>query len=295
MRLDIFSPVGRPCLQLHFASLEGLPIHFLFALLQCYYAHDCSCPLHPGGGLVQLITLDSDMSRKKTRVVLQNGDLLDLVFINTLLPNEFGRQHCIQWQYKSFTSYVFVTDIITGQMELEWPLGLYLNGHKVIENERLESLWKNDEDIPHVQMKLPSQIHAEILKSVSVKDGLQPIFIVRLRSFESEQKNYKMLLQVYVISVQHGEMQWRVKRRFKSFDALHLELMKLNESELPKLPLKTWWHHQERTFIVKRQNELNIYLQNILNLDKIRTSLPLLAFLGGKHKTIFLQKNANFV
>ncbi|XP_041348841.1 nischarin-like isoform X2 [Gigantopelta aegis] len=69
---------------------------------------------------------------------------------------------------------------------------------------------------------------------------------------------------VYVIEVTLGTYSWTVRHRYSDFHELHEKLVAGYKLDKSLLPPKKLFGNQTESFIKKRQNELEIYLQTVL-------------------------------
>uniref|UniRef100_A0A673KS36 Phospholipase n=1 Tax=Sinocyclocheilus rhinocerous TaxID=307959 RepID=A0A673KS36_9TELE len=90
-------------------------------------------------------------------------------------------------------------------------------------------------------------------------------------------KSYHMKVlnpNLYTIELSHGDFKWKIKRRFKHFQALHQELLKFRA--LLKIPLPS---RIFSIFILFKQLQLEDFLRNILKRPLYRTHPATLEFL----------------
>ena len=84
--------------------------------------------------------------------------------------------------------------------------------------------------------------------------------------------------QVYTIQVTVGDCQWTVQHRYSEFHELHEKLVALGKVARSLLPPKRLIGNLSKSFVEKRQRDLETYLQGIANSNKILPK-PLLLFL----------------
>lgn len=87
---------------------------------------------------------------------------------------------------------------------------------------------------------------------------------------------------MFTIEIRHGDLVWRIARRYRHFAALHARLQALVPAGvLPALPSKRWIPLLERNYLLRRQIALANYLRGLLVIEQAEASVPMLSFLGG--------------
>uniref|UniRef100_A0A673KW60 Phospholipase n=1 Tax=Sinocyclocheilus rhinocerous TaxID=307959 RepID=A0A673KW60_9TELE len=101
-------------------------------------------------------------------------------------------------------------------------------------------------------------------------------YINRRKPIRFFQENTLFVLNpnLYTIELSHGDFKWKIKRRFKHFQALHQELLKFRA--LLKIPLPS---RIFSIFILFKQLQLEDFLRNILKRPLYRTHPATLEFL----------------
>jgi hypothetical protein len=89
-------------------------------------------------------------------------------------------------------------------------------------------------------------------------------------------------MQVFTIEIRHGDLAWRITRRYRHFTALHARLKAVIPVDaLPQLPPRRWMPLLERNYLLRRQLALANYLRGLLMIEQAEASVPMLSFLGG--------------
>ncbi|XP_061147380.1 nischarin isoform X1 [Syngnathus typhle] len=84
---------------------------------------------------------------------------------------------------------------------------------------------------------------------------------------------------VYIIEVLDGEHKWTVKHRYSDFHDLHEKLVAENKVDRHLLPPKKMLGKNSKSLVERRQKELELYLQALLQQFPEATPTPLAAFL----------------
>ncbi|XP_029907273.1 nischarin isoform X3 [Myripristis murdjan] len=84
---------------------------------------------------------------------------------------------------------------------------------------------------------------------------------------------------VYIIEVTDGEHRWTVKHRYSDFHELHEKLSAEKKVERRLLPPKKMLGKNSRSLVERRQKELELYLQTLLQHLPQATPPPLASFL----------------
>jgi predicted metal-dependent hydrolase len=89
----------------------------------------------------------------------------------------------------------------------------------------------------------------------------------------------------YIISIEKNGVNFSFSERYKNLKALD-DLMKkyTNNNAFPKFPPKKFFGSEDEKFIIKRQNEINNYFENISNSPEFSTLPPLLKFIEEKRE-----------
>lgn len=102
---------------------------------------------------------------------------------------------------------------------------------------------------------------------------------------------------MYSIVVTHGELVWKITRRYRDFNRLHGRLQ-ARHTQLPLLPPKKWsvdprermhlliqwcrwWENMIKEVVAERREKLQGYLNALMQVREIAASVELLSFLGG--------------
>ena len=103
--------------------------------------------------------------------------------------------------------------------------------------------------------------------------------INRVQCFEFSCFFFILNLQVYSIKVTVNDCSWSVQHRYSEFVELHEALLGINkENKSLKLPPKRVFGNSSKSFIQKRQKDLEVYLQTALEKNPTLPK-PLLHFL----------------
>uniref|UniRef100_A0A8D3E7L1 Nischarin n=1 Tax=Scophthalmus maximus TaxID=52904 RepID=A0A8D3E7L1_SCOMX len=86
-------------------------------------------------------------------------------------------------------------------------------------------------------------------------------------------------LKVYIIEVMDGEHRWTVKHRYSDFHELHEKLTAEKNVDRRLLPPKKILGKNSKSLVERRQIELELYLQTLLQLFPQATPAPLACFL----------------
>jgi hypothetical protein len=95
----------------------------------------------------------------------------------------------------------------------------------------------------------------------------------------------------YKIFFTTNKKKWRINKRFKDFDNLHLSLQKMNVKNLPKLPQKTLFNSDK--IVEERKIKLNKYLNSLLLRDDIYNIDPIFNFIELKKEDYLLMKESS--
>ena len=89
----------------------------------------------------------------------------------------------------------------------------------------------------------------------------------------------------YIISIEKNGNNFSFSERYKNLKELN-DLMKryTNNNAFPKFPPKKFFGSEDEKFIIKRQNEINNYFENISNSPEFSTLPPLLKFIEEKRE-----------
>ena len=85
-------------------------------------------------------------------------------------------------------------------------------------------------------------------------------------------------LQAYVIELVVSDCSWTIQRRYSEFHDLHEKLVALRKVDQALLPPKKLLWNQSKSFVEKRRQDLENYLQELLN-ESSYLPTPLLHFL----------------
>ncbi|KAL8594707.1 hypothetical protein ACOMHN_051653 [Nucella lapillus] len=83
----------------------------------------------------------------------------------------------------------------------------------------------------------------------------------------------------YTIEVTVGSYSWTVKHRYSEFHELHEKLVSSHKVDKGLLPPKKLFGNQTESFVKRRQQDLQLYLQTVLNLLALHPPPALTAFL----------------
>uniref|UniRef100_A0A8C4IKX2 Nischarin n=1 Tax=Dicentrarchus labrax TaxID=13489 RepID=A0A8C4IKX2_DICLA len=87
------------------------------------------------------------------------------------------------------------------------------------------------------------------------------------------------VFQVYIIEVTDGEHKWTVKHRYSDFHDLHEKLTAEKKVDRRLLPPKKMLGKNSKSLVERRQKELELYLQTLLQQFPQATPTPLASFL----------------
>ena len=82
----------------------------------------------------------------------------------------------------------------------------------------------------------------------------------------------------YALQIAFQGKSWTVSRRFKHFEDLHA-LLQVKRSGIAELPGKQWFGRFKQDFLVRRQRQLQQYLDTLLRSEQIRASTAMAQFL----------------
>lgn len=87
--------------------------------------------------------------------------------------------------------------------------------------------------------------------------------------------------QEFSINVENGRLSWFVHRRYSEFDALHSQLLEAFGASIsmPAFPGKYYGSHSQKV-LEERRDELHAYLQSVLEISDVVSSLHFLKFIG---------------
>jgi hypothetical protein len=91
------------------------------------------------------------------------------------------------------------------------------------------------------------------------------------------------LVQVYVISLKFGRLEWECSKRYSEFEALHKQLLTLHSGRTLKaivFPNKRYSKTMEKRVIEERRVAFQSYLQTLLTMPHVANSALFLSFLG---------------
>uniref|UniRef100_A0A665VHY0 PX domain-containing protein n=1 Tax=Echeneis naucrates TaxID=173247 RepID=A0A665VHY0_ECHNA len=89
-----------------------------------------------------------------------------------------------------------------------------------------------------------------------------------------------LVFQVYIIEVIDGEHRWTVKHRYSDFHDLHEKLTAEKKVDRRLLPPKKILGKNSKSLVERRQKELELYLQTLLQQFPEATPTPLACFLN---------------
>ena len=89
----------------------------------------------------------------------------------------------------------------------------------------------------------------------------------------------------YIISIEKNGVNFSFSERYKNIKELDDKLKKYtNNNTFPKFPPKKFFGSEDEKFIIKRQNEINNYFENISNNPEFSNLTPLLKFIEEKRE-----------
>ena len=89
----------------------------------------------------------------------------------------------------------------------------------------------------------------------------------------------------YIISIEKNGVNFSFSERYKNLKELDDKLKKYtNNNTFPKFPPKKFFGSEDEKFIIKRQNEINNYFENISNNPEFSNLTPLLKFIEEKRE-----------
>jgi hypothetical protein len=75
---------------------------------------------------------------------------------------------------------------------------------------------------------------------------------------------------------------WNIKKRYRELRELHDQLRaRVGDSALPAFPGKKLWGNNDPAFIANRQQQLEVYFEGVLRLERDSRLAPLVRFFGG--------------
>lgn len=112
-----------------------------------------------------------------------------------------------------------------------------------------------------------------------------PTFVATVTNWRNRKKFDKTFTE-YEITVSLADLTWTLYKRFSEFRALHKELEKaFPRVKFPKFPPSRLLRTLNEVFIEERKAQLAFYLEELLAVNAIVGSPPLLTFLGAMSST----------
>jgi hypothetical protein len=85
----------------------------------------------------------------------------------------------------------------------------------------------------------------------------------------------------YKVQVRAGDNVWTLERRFSEFDTMHKDLAKMVAS-VPEMPPKTYFKLTSHEGLMKRKQDLDMYLKNIISRPELLNHSAVRSFLEVK-------------
>lgn len=129
-----------------------------------------------------------------------------------------------------------------------------------------------------------SNIGSNISSASTASSGgafkLESIVISKVTVKSSHKSEKRFAVFEVNIEASAGSLRWPVHRRYSSFATLHQNLRAEGHQNLPTLPDKRLMGNFDPKFLEQRRVHLEAYLQELLQMPRVRSSSPFLGFIG---------------